>query len=144
MSQYLPRIHDVLRVQRLFDSPHQLQFQRRLVAGQIVLLQRADAVFGRNRTAKAVDLVMHDAVDRILVGQEIAVRHAGRRRHVVVQVAVAQVAEAHELAAGEGRCQGRIRDGDEIGDAGNRQRDIVLDVLARLRLRQRDVFTQLP
>ena len=66
------------------------------------------------------------------------------RRDVVVQVAVTQVAEGDQLAAGESLQQGRIGARDEFRDAGHGQRDVVLDVLAGRRLGQRDMLAQLP
>ena len=93
------------------------------------------------------DRVVDDRVDRVLV------RVAGSRApsspagglHVVVQVAVAEVAEVDQpRRRGSARCSAASVRCDEVGDRRDRQRDVVLDVRPFLGLRQRDRFAQVP
>ena len=79
-----------------------------------------------------------------LRAQERAGIDARRRLHVVVQVAVAQVAEVHHAHAGECRLQREPGGVDETRDRRDRQRDVVLHDVALRGLGQRDRFAQLP
>ena len=123
-----------------------LQRDRRLALRQLVALERADAVLGRDRAAAA----RHGVVDERLTAASWRRRNSAAsspsgRLHVVVQVAVAQVAEVHQPRRREGaRCSAASVRGDEVGDRRHRQRDVVLDVRAFLGLRQRDRLAQVP
>ena len=103
-------------------------FDRRLVAQRFVRLHRPETVLGGDRTAHA----SRDVIDQ--PGALVAVRAmdglvgAGGRNYVVVDVAVADVAEGHDAHARQ--IGGHYRPGagllDEVGDARHRHRDVVL------------------
>src|SRR5688572_23183623 len=57
-AQHPPRIEDVLRIQRALDGAHHRERHRRLVLFQLVRLERADTVLGRNRAAEALHRVV--------------------------------------------------------------------------------------
>ena len=102
-------------------------------------------MLGRDRAAQRLHRVMHQCVDRVfLLVQEAARILALGRLHVVVQVAVAQVAEGDRAHAGPARAQRRIRAGHELGNRRHRQPDVVLDVEPLGRLRRRHRLAQLP
>ncbi|KAG0922876.1 hypothetical protein G6F32_014486 [Rhizopus arrhizus] len=103
--QHLARVHQPLRVQRTLDPPHQRQFDGTLVARQFVARELADAVLGADGAAMRMHAVMHHAIDLALQGQQFAFGLAGRVGHVVMQVAVAQMAEDHMAHAGKTRLQ---------------------------------------
>ncbi|MNG11401.1 hypothetical protein D3C84_949430 [compost metagenome] len=63
---------------------------------------------------------------------------------VVMQVAIAQMAEGVMTNTGEMNLQQRISVGDKIHDPGNRHRDVVLHVTAGSLLRLAHVFSQQP
>ena len=50
--QHPPRIHQSLRVQRLFDGAHEAQRNRRFVLFELVEFEAANAMFGRNRSTE--------------------------------------------------------------------------------------------
>ena len=86
---------------------HQAQFDRRLVARRLVAPQHAQAVLGRDRAAVrraprrapgGSSAFERDESRRVLRSSPL-----GGRRHVVVQVAIAQVAEHHHAHARERR-----------------------------------------
>ena len=57
-----------------------------------------------------------------------------------MQIAIAQMAESHHATARKITLQQRIGAADKIGNTGNGERNIMLDILAFGRLRVRDVF----
>ena len=61
-----------------------------------------------------------------------------------MQIAVAEMAERDHARAWHGLRDRRVGFLDEVADARNRHRDIVLDVQAFLGLRERNVFAQIP
>ena len=61
-----------------------------------------------------------------------------------MQIAVAEMPERDHARARHGLAIARVGFLDEVADARNRHRDIVLDVQAFLSLRERDVFAQIP
>ena len=66
------------------------------------------------------------------------------RLHVVVEVAVAQVAKVHQPNAWDGLLQQCIGRCHKLGDARNRNRNVVLDVQAFLGLRHRNALADVP
>ena len=116
-----------------------------MALGEFVALEAADAVFGREGAAQGVEQVVDARVDRAFpAGQEVSGGYAGGGHDVVVQVAVAPVAEVDRAGAGHQGLHGGIGLGDEGGDAGDGQGDVVLDVQAVAGLGQRDGFAQAP
>ncbi|KAF4529848.1 hypothetical protein B566_EDAN018343 [Ephemera danica] len=106
---------------------------------------RADAVLGREAAAEALHLVVNDAVRLLFMRLQVgppAITHWPL--HVVVQVAVAQVAEVHQPGIGQGACEQGVGLLHEGGDGGNRQGNVVLDVVAVLRLGQWNALAQMP
>ena len=89
--------------------------------------------------------VEHQGVDAVfLVAQEgLGVAMLGCL-HVVVQVAVAQVAKIDQAHAGDFAGQQRVGFFHESGDARHRNADVVLDVQALFGLRQRNAFADVP
>src|SRR5262249_14232825 len=82
-----PGVHQAGRIERILQLAHQLHLQRALVRADLLALELAQAVLGRDGAAEAVDGVVDDAVDR----GALAEQRFGT--DVVVQVAVADVAE---------------------------------------------------
>ena len=83
---------------------------------------------------------MHHAVDLRLACDECFFSDAKRWRDVAMQVAIAQMAEGDVAAIREMLLQQGVGDGDQFNYAGNRQRYVVLDVLAFLGFRRGDAF----
>src|SRR5690349_18836908 len=69
--QQLAGIHQVVRIKRLLDPPHQVQLDRRLALLQLVAPQLADAMLGADRSAELLHLVMDDRVHRRRARQEV-------------------------------------------------------------------------
>jgi len=89
-------------------APHELHLERRLVAQDLLAFELSESVLGADRAAEVRDAVVDDAVDRRLVGEERLRVSAGRRRDVVVQVAVAEMTEAHQANLGKGARHGGV------------------------------------
>ncbi len=140
-----PGFRMFLRVEPALDGAHHLQRHGRLVLLELVDLERAHAMLGRERAAELLDRVVHQRVDALfLVLQEgLGVDVLGRL-HVVVQVAVAQVAEVHQPHAGNLARQQRIGLGHEGRNARHGNRDVVLDVQALFGLRERNALADVP
>src|SRR6185503_1174500 len=103
---------------------------RILVAPHLLALELPQAVLGRDRAAERVERVVDDAAHLF------AARHQGRGADVVVQVAVANVAEAIDLHAGERALERGRRPAGKVGNLRDRDRDIVL-YIGELRLGNR-------
>src|SRR6185437_1791616 len=98
-AEHLAGIHDALRVESRLEPPHQRELERGLVARELLALQLADSVLGRDGAAEACDEVVHDAIgDGGVVHEWRGVRTCGRGE-IVVQVAIAEVPEYHESHA---------------------------------------------
>ena len=88
-------------------------------------------MFGRHRAAQAQGQVVHQGVDAgLILGQEGLGGHVSGGLHVVVQVAVTQVAKAYNPAARYSLLQGDFGLRDERGHAGGGHSDVVLDHVA--------------
>ena len=133
-----------MRVERSLDAAHQRQLHLALVAAVLRALELPQPVLGADRAAARSHRRVHHLVDGALVREGRRQWRTRLRLHVVVQVAVAQVAEYHRLDPRELRRQRGVGAGDELGHPRHRQRDVVLDVAARLRLRLRDRLAQPP
>jgi hypothetical protein len=69
-SQHPVRVQASQRVQRRFDLAHQAQGHRRLVLRQLLALERANAVLGRDRAAETADRVVDQRVESLFVGRQ--------------------------------------------------------------------------
>ena len=97
-------------------------------------LQLADAVFGAEAAIQGRDVFVDDRVDCRLAGVD-AGSPVGAE-HVVVQVAIAKVAERDDPGIRESRFERRAALGEELRQPADRQADVVLDAdpLVPLRL----------
>ena len=112
---------------------------------QLLAFQAADTVFRGNRAVIGVHQRIDHAIDRaFLLTQKLFGVLAFGRLYVVVQIAVPQVAIVHQPYAGKSLRQGCIGLGHKLGDARDRNRDIVFDIEPLLRLRQRNALADMP
>src|SRR5271167_4948632 len=139
----LTRVHDAVGVEGPFDPAHQLDLDRRLVMGDLIALEAADAVLGADRARE----LAHDAVDdvvELLPARQISMPvRTFRLGQVEVDVAVADMAEGHRSDPGQYLGDQESGAVDELGDAADRHRDIVLD-RARIILRFDDRLADTP
>ena len=77
------------------DAAHQLDRDRVLDLGQFVALELADAVLGGDRAAHSQHDLVHDRVHLVPAGDEGGRVGADRLADIVVDVAVAEMAERH-------------------------------------------------
>src|SRR5258706_13302153 len=140
----LAGIHDAVWVESALELAHQLQFERRFIAPDFLALQLAQAVLGADRAAEASHTVVHDAVDRRRIPDKSIRGNPLGSGYVVVDVSVAEVSERHNAHAGISARELRVGLRNESGNARDGNRPVVLDVLALVRLRLGDKFTQLP
>ena len=110
-----------------------------------VALEAADAVFGRDGALVALHLGINQLVHGLflLLQKGFGVAALGGL-HVVVQVAVAQMAVGHHAGTRKGGCYGGIGLAHKVGDARYGNGNIVLDVQPFLRLCQRNAFADMP
>ena len=99
--------------------------------------QLAEAVLRADGTAKVGHHVMDDAVDLAGARPAHVVGPVSGHDRIVVEVAVAHMAEGEGQDAGEAGGERRIGPFDEGGDGGDGHADVVLHALARLGLRFR-------
>src|SRR5712692_739323 len=119
--EHLAGVHQSLRVESALQRAHQLELERRLAAADRFALELPQPMLGGNRAAQLGDRVVHDAAYRL------ALREERVRADVVVQVAVADMAEHVLLHAGE-RALERARDAlDQLWGLRYRHGDVVLD-----------------
>ena len=102
-------------------------------------------MFGRERAAEGVHGLVDQVVDQgLLVAQKgLAVLALGYL-HVVVQIAVAQMAEVDQTHAGNLALEHGVGMLDKCGNARGGDRDIVLDVQAFLGLGQGNALADMP
>src|SRR3990167_10245732 len=91
------RIHDAKGVEGKFDGTHGIRGSGWADAGELVALQAADAVLGRNRAAESHDRVEYGACDCGGVRLQNRRAGAGGFDDRIVQVAVADMAEDHKV-----------------------------------------------
>src|SRR5690606_14144082 len=105
-------------------------FESGLVAFDLFALEPAQAVFGRDRAVVAADHVVNDLGAFLPAADEGGDVLADARQDVVVQIAVADVAEDRDAATGVkafDRGRGLV---DIVGDAADRHRDVVFPAAA--------------
>ena len=105
--QHLARIHQSLRVERVLDPVHEFHFQRGLALLDLVALQLPEAVLCRDRAVQARDDPVNNGADVFASCHQRTRGSFIRHADVVVQVAVADVAEDVADATGEGLVQRR-------------------------------------
>src|SRR5262249_47055723 len=120
--EHLPGIQQPLRVERVLEAAHELELERMLVPPDLLAFELAEAVLGGDRAAEALERVVHRAVHLFAAG------HQRFGADVVVEVAVAHVAEAVDVDIAEALAQAAAGAVDEFRDLRHRQRDIVLHV----------------
>src|SRR5690242_11217934 len=92
---------------------------------ELFALELPDAVLGADAPAGRDDAIVHETIDLPRAGEGRLRLDAGRRGDVVVQVAVAEMAEHDELRAGKRVGDRGRRVVDERGNRGDRNRDVV-------------------
>ena len=102
LSKNRAGVEDPFGVKRLFDCTHGGEFGGVGVAFEVFDLEAADAVFGAEGAAQGVDDIVHRGLDLALAGGVGGLGLALGRVDVVVQVAVAQVAETVDPVGADG------------------------------------------
>ena len=102
-------------------------------------------MLGRDRAAVGIHLGIDQGVHGfLLIAQKgFGIRALGRL-HVVMQIAVAQMAVVHHACAGKGGLNRCIGFAHKVRDSRHGNRNVVLDVQAFLRLGQRNAFAYMP
>src|SRR5690606_4590504 len=93
--QGLARVHDALRIKRVFNALHQAQLDLAFVARQFVALQLSYAVLGADGPIERMNAIVHQLINVILTCQHFRFGFAYGPLHVVVQIAVAQMTECN-------------------------------------------------
>lgn len=127
----------------LFDAFHQGNFRGRADSGQPLFFDDTYAVFGGNRAVAGKDVAIDCAVDVVFVTVNFIAEDFGRKS-IVVQAAVAQMSEADDLYAFKILFQIFGAPADKVGNAPDRNGNIVFDAYAQFALGGGDVFAQRP
>ena len=80
-------------IKQTLDSPHEIEFKRGLVERENVSLELSDSMLGGNGAFKAMDEIMNKPVHFPCSGDECIVLSSDRARKVVMQIAIADMAE---------------------------------------------------
>ena len=96
-----------------------------------------------NRTAER-ERDFLDGVRQFPSRQELGLGHVDQLGDVVVDVAVAEMADRQRSGAGTQAEYPRLGAGDEVGNGGDRHRDVVLDIAAFALLCEREGVAQPP
>src|SRR5690606_15914015 len=91
--QQLAGIHDAGGIQRPLDRTHEFELHRAFIPREFAALELADAVLGTAGASMLADTVVDQLVDGGLQRQEFGLAVADGAADVVMQVAVAQMAE---------------------------------------------------
>jgi len=113
-------------------------------SGQQLALHDADAMLRRDRAAQFRYHLMDGIVHFVPPGEERLRVGADRLADVVMNVAVAEMAERHRPAARDQRFDGLAGVMQEIRHRSDRDRDVVLDRAAFSLLRHRENLAQMP
>src|SRR5690606_1705113 len=89
----LARVHQNMRIQRTLDLAHERQLPSGHVERQLVFVQPPNAMFGASGAAKRVHAIMHHLIDLRLQLQQCGLVRTFRSSHVVMQIAIAQIAD---------------------------------------------------
>ncbi len=123
---------------------HQPQGHGVLVEQKFVALEEADAMLRRDRTTALGRRIMHDAIEAMPLGQEGFRVHSDGLAEVEMDVPVADMPEGADAQAGHGGLAVCRRFHEEIRDAADRHRDIVLDRGALMLLVFGEALAQMP
>ena len=106
--------------------------------------ETADAVFGGNRSVKALDGVVNDRVDGFFMIETQATIEPLAHAHVVVQIAVAEVPENAGRDPVETALQSGVGCFDKVGQIITLNADVVLDVSAGVLVSAGNRFAHAP
>src|SRR6266545_1685731 len=93
----LARVEDVVRVKGPLQGAHERDLGRAARIGEVLLLDQADAVLGRDAAAEALDQLEHRVVRLSGQAEELVAAHPVRFHHIDVDVAVPDMAEETDL-----------------------------------------------
>ena len=108
-----------------------------------MVFKLADAVLGGDGAAQRQGLFIHQFIHGIFIGIHFIAQYL-RQKHIVMQAAVAQVAEYHDVGIGKAGADGIGASGHKGGHSSNRQGDVVLDAGADIALGGGNIFAQRP
>src|SRR5690625_4565255 len=114
---HLTRVENTGRIQRLLDGTHERELDGCLVSREYFTLELADTMFGANGAIEPVHLVVDKLADISLHSLQTGIFPTVSRSHVVVKVAIAQVAEHHMLNTRKVFLQSSIGAGNELGNS---------------------------
>src|SRR5258706_7905906 len=127
----------------MLEASHQVEFDGALISLVLAEGQPADAMLRRDRPAKRHDDVVDDPVHFGALCPVALRRPVGRPYRIVVQVAVADMAERAVTDAWVGTLHGGIRGLQEFGNLRHRDRYVVGDRAAGPSLRLGEVLPHL-
>src|SRR5690606_17514802 len=131
-------------VDSLTDRLHGRDFERRFVTSRLVGFQPPQAVFSRNRAVVTGHDIVHDLRSFRPAGDEGGDVFAHAGDHVIVKIAVADVAEDRHAATRMELLDRRRGLVDEIRDSRYGNRDVVFPAAAFGLERRRVLFAQTP
>src|SRR6202049_5215501 len=97
--QYLARVHDAERVGHRLDGTHQLDDDLVFRARQFLALELANAVLGGDRSAHPPHDVEYHRIDLVPAVHEIRGVAANGLADIIMDIAVAEMAERHRPRA---------------------------------------------
>src|ERR1700722_9491589 len=98
LCEDLAGIQNSLRIERALQVPHHREFNRVRTPRKFRRLEPADSMFGADAAAETVHQIEDGMLERGATLQECRFVGAGTLAHVEMQIAVAQVAVADDLA----------------------------------------------
>src|SRR5210317_2225956 len=99
-SNYLARIEDIRGVQRFLELAHQFELGFRAIFRQPGAFGLPDAMFGAETAAQLMHEIVDAATDALTLRRPLLGGQISGQDHVVVQVAVPNMAECHQLQVG--------------------------------------------
>src|SRR6266480_6227870 len=142
--QHFPRVHDAERVEHRLDGTHQLDRDLVFHLRQFIALEHADAVLGGNRSGHPQHDVEYHRIDLVPARKKIRRVAANGLADIIMDIAVAEMAERHRPRARYQLYYRGIGLFDEIRHRGDRHRNVVLDRAAFWLLRSGHFIAQLP
>src|SRR5271166_1677347 len=133
--KYLAGIEDALGIEHALEAAHEVERDRILHRRQQIALEHADAVFGGDRAAELLHDREYRSVDLVPALEIVRLVGADRLGDVVMDIAVAEMAERHRPRPGNNRGDRRRRLLKERRHRRDRDGDIVLDRAAGMALR---------
>ena len=112
--------------------------------GQEIALQAPDPVLGADRAAEIEHDLVHGGVQRLPIRQEHGPLHARRLADIVVDIAVAEMAERYRARARDHQLDQPIGAGHELRHPGHGHGDVVLDAAAFFLLHLAHQLAQAP